>query len=207
MTRPEAVVFDIGNVLIEWQPERFYDRVIGEPARRAMFAHVDLHAMNDRIDLGEGFATVVEGCARTYPDWADAIRLWHTNWLDMAAPAIPQSVRLMRALRARGVPVFALTNFGVETFALARQDYDFLNEFDRLYVSGHLRTAKPGSAIFAHVEADSGIAPGRLIFADDRAENIAAAKARGWQVHQFITPGAWGRALIDAGLLQEEDVA
>jgi 2-haloacid dehalogenase len=207
MMTADAVVFDIGNVLIEWQPERFYDRVIGETARRAMFAQVDLHAMNDRIDLGEGFASVVQDCARAYPDWSEAILLWHDRWLDMAAPVIADSVRLLRALRARGVPVFALTNFGVETFALARQHYDFLNEFDRSYVSGHLRMAKPGPAIYAHVEADSGIAPGRLIFADDRADNIAIAAARGWQVHQFTGAGPWARVLIDAGVLDEKDIA
>lgn len=202
-----AVVFDIGNVLIRWQPELFYDAEIGPEARRAMFAEIDLHGMNDRIDRGEGFAAVVGQVAAAHPHWGDAIRLWHDRWLDMAQPAIPQSVALLRRLRARGVPVFALTNFGVEPFALARRRYDFLDEFDRAYISGHLRMAKPDPAIYAHVEADSGIAPHRLLFADDRADNIAVAAARGWQVHLFTTPQAWGAALADAGLLTAEDAA
>ena len=113
---PKAVVFDIGNVLIEWQPERFYDAEIGEDKRRAMFAVVDLHAMNDRVDRGENFTKMVEQCAKSYPDWTVEIMMWHDRWLDMANPAIDHSVRLMAALQDKGTPVFSLTNFGIETY-------------------------------------------------------------------------------------------
>jgi 2-haloacid dehalogenase len=127
----EAVIFDIGNVLIEWQPERYYDATIGEDRRRAMFAEVDLHGMNDRVDLGEGFREVIYETAEAYPQWRAEIRDWHDNWIKLATPAIPHSVQLLRTLRAKGVPVFALTNFGIESFAYAQTQYDFLNEFDR----------------------------------------------------------------------------
>ena len=109
----QAVIFDIGNVLIEWQPERFYDATIGEVRRRAMFADVDLHAMNDRVDSGGDFACEIRRTAQDFPAHAEAILMWHSHWLDMARPAIPHSVRLLRALRARGVPVLALSNFGL----------------------------------------------------------------------------------------------
>jgi 2-haloacid dehalogenase len=92
----EAVVFDIGNVLIEWQPERYYDATIGEDRRRAMFAEVDLHGMNDRVDLGEGFRDVIYETAEAYPAWRAEIRDWHDNWIKLATPAIPHSVKLMR---------------------------------------------------------------------------------------------------------------
>ena len=107
--KPQAVIFDIGNVLIEWQPERFYDAEIGEDRRRAMFAEVDLHGMNDRVDLGGHFTETIYGAAETYPDWRDEIRMWHDRWIELATPAIDHSVRLMRALRAKGVPVFSLS--------------------------------------------------------------------------------------------------
>ena len=79
----DAVVFDIGNVLIEWNPERFYDATIGEDRRRALFDAVDLHQINDRVDRGEHFRTVIYEAAETYPDWTAEIRMWHDNWIDI----------------------------------------------------------------------------------------------------------------------------
>lgn len=111
--QPQAVIFDIGNVLIEWQPERFYDAAIGEDRRRAMFAAVDLHGMNDKVDMGHHFTETIYATAESYPEWRDEIRMWHDHWIELATPAIDRSVRLLRALRAKGVPVFSLTNFGI----------------------------------------------------------------------------------------------
>lgn len=200
-----AVVLDIGNVLIEWQPERFYDREIGPDRRRAMFAAVDLHAMNDRVDLGEPFRDVIYETAEAYPAFRAEIRMWHDRWIELAQPVIAHSVALMQALQSRGVPVFALSNFGVESFAYAQTQYDFLHRFDRPYISGHLRLAKPDPAIFAYVEATSAIAPENLLFTDDRADNIAAAKARGWRTHLFDGPQNWAARLIAEGLLTIEE--
>ena len=88
--KPQAVVFDIGNVLIEWRPERFYDTVMAPADRARMFAEVDLHGMNDLIDRGAPFRETIYDTAEAYPQWRDMIRLWHDNWIDMASPAILQ---------------------------------------------------------------------------------------------------------------------
>lgn len=201
----EAVIFDIGNVLIEWQPERHYDRVIGEERRREMFAAVDLHAMNDRVDRGENFRDMVVETAEANPAFRDEILLWHDDWLLMASPAIPRSVTLLRNLRRRGVAVFALSNFGIETFDIAKPEYPFLTEFDRSYISGHMGVTKPDAEIYARVEADCGLAPEVLLFADDRADNIAAAATRGWQTHLFEGPERWAKRLVAEGLLSEKE--
>lgn len=205
MLQPQAVIFDIGNVLIEWNPERFYDSRLGVDKRRAMFAAVDLHAMNDRIDAGALFRETIYETAAAHPEWETEVRWWFDHWIDMASPRIEHSIALLRALRAKGVPVFALTNFGIHSFAFAQTQYDFLSEFDRAYVSGHMGVIKPDPQIFAMVEQDCGLAPDRLIFADDRQDNIAAAAARGWRVHQFSTPTGWARRLVDEGLLTEQE--
>lgn len=133
--------------------------------------------------------------------------MWHQHWLDMARPDIPHSVRLMRALRARGVPVFALSNFGLEPFAMARASYPFLDEFDQLYLSGALGVTKPAPRIYELLEQDCGIPPSALLFTDDRAENIAAAAARGWQTHLFDGPEGWANRLISQGLLTAKEAA
>ena len=198
---PEAVIFDIGNVLTRWQPEAFYDRVIGEERRRALFAAVDLHHMNDLIDEGALFRETIYDWADRYPDWAPEVRMWYDRWIELASPRIEGSIRLQRALRAKGVPVFALTNFGKHSFEEAVPMMDFLQDFDRLYVSGRMGVIKPDPRIFAMVEADCGIAPDRLLFTDDRADNITAAARRGWRTHQFESWEGWARRLVAEGLL------
>lgn len=203
----EAVIFDIGNVLIEWHPERHYDKVIGVDRRKALFAEVDVYAMNDLVDLGHHFTDTIYDWADRHPEWRDEIRMWHDDWIGMASPQIPHSVRLLRALRAKNIPVFALTNFGVENFDYAATVYEFLNEFDRQYVSGRLRTVKPYEQIYELVETDTGIAPDRLLFADDRPENIETARARGWQTHLFDSPDGWAKRLVAEGLLTEDEAA
>lgn len=203
--QPQAVVFDIGNVLIEWQPERFYDATIGPDRRRAMFAAVDLHGMNDRVDMGHHFTQTIYTTAEAYPEWRDEIRMWHDHWIELATPAIDRSVRLLRALRAKGVPVFSLTNFGIESFDYAATQYPFLLEFDRPYISGHMGVIKPDPKIYQMVEDDCGVTPGALLFTDDRPDNIAAADARGWQTHLFTGPDGWADRLVATGLLTEEE--
>jgi len=204
---PQAVVFDIGNVLIEWQPERFYDRVIGAPRRRRMFDALDLHGMNDRIDRGENFTAVVRDFAAANPGWRAEIEMWHDRWIELAAPEIDRSVRLLRALRGAGVPVFALSNFGIKTFAIGAARYPFLGEFDRRYISGHMGVIKPDPEIYGMVEADCGVPAAALLFADDRADNIAAAEARGWRTHLFEGPQGWADRLVREGLLDRAEAA
>ncbi|MBS0563749.1 MAG: HAD family phosphatase [Proteobacteria bacterium] len=203
--RPQAVIFDIGNVLAGWQPEAFYDRAIGPEARRALFAEVDLHGMNELIDEGAPFRETIYDWAGRHSRWTDEIRLWHDRWTEIFSPLIDGSIRLQRALRARGVPVFALTNFGTHSFAFAEPLYPFLSDFDRRYISGRMGVIKPDPRIYAMVEEDCGLAPEALLFTDDRAENIAAAAARGWQTHHFTGPDGLAARLVAEGLLSEAE--
>lgn len=203
--QPEAVIFDIGNVLVGWQPEAFYDRVIGPKRRRQLFAKVDLHQMNALVDDGARFRETIYDWANRNPGWAPEIRMWYDRWIELASPRIEGSIALLRALRAKGVPVFALTNFGSQSYEEARDKLDFLNEFDREYVSGRLFVSKPEPRIYSIVEEDSRIPPDRLLFTDDRADNITAAARRGWRTHQFETWQGWARRLVAEGLLTTDE--
>jgi 2-haloacid dehalogenase len=205
MLQPQAVIFDIGNVLMDWNPERFYDGQIGEAARRRLFDEAGLIGMNLAIDAGAPFRATVYQTADRFPEWREQIRWWHDRWIEIAAPRIEQSIALLRALRRRGVPVFALTNFGDDSFAYACTQYDFLTEFDRAFVSGRMGVIKPDPAIYAAVEAGCGLPPGALLFTDDKPENIAAAAMRGWQVHLFQGPQGLADRLVAAGLLTEAE--
>ena len=199
--QPLAVIFDIGNVLTRWQPEAFYDRVIGPDRRRALFAAVDLHAMNDVVDSGGLFRETIYDWADRTPEWAAEIRMWYDRWIELASPRIEGSIALLRALRRNGVPVYSLTNFGRYSYEEARGKMDFLSEFDREYVSGRMGVIKPAPRIYEMVEQDCGIAPNLLLFTDDKAENITAAARRGWRTHQFETWQGWAHRLVAEGLM------
>lgn len=201
--QPEIVVFDIGNVLIRWDPVGFYDARIGAGARARFFAEVPIEAANLEIDRGAPFRATIAALAEDHPDWAEAIHLWHDNWLDMASPAINETAAILRGLQARGVPCWALSNFGEETFEIAEDAYPVLTEFDGRVISGHIGTIKPEPEIYEALETAAEAAGARLFFTDDRPENIAAAAKRGWQVHLFDGPAGLARALAAHGLLQE----
>ncbi|MEO0745086.1 MAG: HAD-IA family hydrolase, partial [Pseudomonadota bacterium] len=145
--------------------------------------------------------------AENYPDWRDEIRMWHDRWIELASPAIDHSVRLMRALQARGMPVFSLTNFGVGSYDFAATHYDFLRQFDRDFISGHMAVTKPSARIYEMLEQASGLSGDALIFADDRDDNIAAADARGWHTHLFEGPQGWADRLVAEGLLTRSEAA
>ncbi len=199
----KAVVFDIGNVFLGWQPEEFFDSVIGADRRRAFFAAVDLHGMNDTIDAGAPFHETLMQTKTDNPDWAEEIQIWHDRWIDMAAPLIPHSERLMYALQAKGIPVFSLTNFGIQTYDMAAKVYPFMRKFDRDFISGHMGVIKPDVRIYEMLEDASKLSGDALIFADDRQDNIDAANARGWKTHLFEHPQGWADRLVAEGLLSQ----
>ncbi|MCM2562781.1 HAD-IA family hydrolase [Lutimaribacter sp. EGI FJ00015] len=204
---PEAVVFDIGRVLIHWEPAAFYDREIGRDARKRLFAEVPIESANLSVDRGEPFRETIYGLAAEHPEWADAIRLWHDRWLEMASPAKDDTVALMRALQSRGVRCWALSNFGAEPFEIAEQAYPFLAEFDGRVISAHVGTVKPEPEIYETLELASGLSGASLFFTDDRPENVAAATARGWHGHLFDGAKGLAQALVAHGLLTEKELA
>lgn len=202
---PKAVIFDIGNVLVTWDPHGFYDREIGPERRKALFAAVDLVAMNDRIDEGALFRETIYATAEENPEWGPEIRMWYDRWHDMANPVIHECVALRDRLRDKGIAVFSLTNFGSHSFAEALPRLPFLTQFDRQFVSGHLGVIKPDPRIYQILEQETGLSGADLLFTDDRADNITAAARRGWRTHQFETWQGWARRLVAEGLLTQTE--
>ncbi|MEL7165277.1 MAG: HAD family phosphatase [Pseudomonadota bacterium] len=201
----KAVVFDIGNVLVQWSPNDFYDSQIGPDRRRTFFDAVPIEAMNTEVDRGAPFAQSVADLAGAHPDWHDEIMLWQSGWPKMFSPQIDLSVHLMQALQAKGMPVFSLTNFGVETYEIGAEIYPIMRRFDRDFISGHMQVIKPDPRIFEMLEKASGLSGDALIFTDDSAKNIAAAAERGWRTHHFTDPQGWADRLVAEGLLTREE--
>ena len=182
---PRAVVFDVGNVLIDWQPTRLYERLVPDAAEReALFARVDFAAFNlegDRGDLAEATAAAAD----RHPADAALVLAWRERWAEMFGPEIPGSPEIFRALKTSGIPLAALTNFARDTWLTAQESFPMLAEFDVEVVSGREGVIKPQAEIYALVESRLGLSGKDLFFTDDKLANVEAAAARGWRIHHF----------------------
>ncbi len=202
MTPPKAVVFDIGNVLVEWDPDRLYTRLMPNAAARAgLFARVDFEAMNIAGDRDGDLEAKVAALAARHPDDAAAILAWWKDWHEMFTPDIPDTAMVLRGLRDGGVPVYALSNFAADSFERAAALYPVLAEFDIPVISGREGVVKPEPRIYEILEERSGLSGPDLFFTDDRPDNIVAAQARGWRAHLFNGAAGLRIALASAGIL------
>jgi len=200
-TKPSAIVFDIGNVLVNWDTDLLYAHLLPDvSARQSLFEEAGLDEMNLSVDRGAPFRETIYATADKFPHHADLIRAWHDRWAEMFTPRIDGSWEILRSLRAAGWPVYALSNFGRESFELGEQMYPELAEFDKRFISAHLGVIKPEARIYEILEEHTGLSGAELFFIDDRADNIAAAKERGWQGYQFGTPTGLKAALADCGV-------
>ena len=201
--RPAAVVFDLGGVLIDWNPRYLYRTLFdGDDAAMEHFlTHVCSPAWNHRQDAGRSFA---DGCAelvREFPDARPLIEAWRERFDETLGGPIAGTVEILAALRERGVPLYALSNWWAETFPIARARFDFLGWFDGIVISGELGVAKPDPRIFAHVLETYGLRADATVFIDDLPANIAAADAAGMRPILFTDPDALRAALRELDLL------
>lgn len=197
-----AVLFDLGNVLIRWDPETPYRSLIPDAdARRHFMTEVcplDWHAQSD---AGRPWAEMIEERIALYPQHAPLIRAWRERFNDMVVESIPGTVRLLEQLEARGMPLYALTNWAEDTFAENRPRFPFLEKFRHIVVSGAIKMMKPDPAIYHHTLEKLDRKAGEILFIDDSAKNIAAARDLGFHTHHFVAPEALEADLKQRGLI------
>lgn len=186
----EAVVWDIGHVLVQWSIRHLYEKLIDYPAELDWFlTHVTTLPWHFRHDAGEPLADLIAEKVAEYPEHRALIEAYAPRWLDTIPGPIDGTPALVEALAARGVPQFSITNFGADTWAMFRPTFPVLNHMGDIVVSGVEKLAKPDPAIFHLAAQRFGHAPERMLFIDDNPANIASAAALGWKVHHF-TRGA-----------------
>jgi 2-haloacid dehalogenase len=188
---PTTLVFDIGNVLIAWDPRNLYRKVFDDPARMEWFlAEVCHNAWNLEQDRGRLFAEAVAERTAEFPHLEAEIRAYDERWPEMISGPIEGSVKVLEALRARGDRVYAITNFSHEKFAVARDLFPFLQGFDGIVVSGDERVIKPDPAIYRLLIDRYALSPQDCVFVDDSHANVAGAKAVGMHAIHFTSPEA-----------------
>jgi 2-haloacid dehalogenase len=178
----DVVVFDVGNVLIDWDPRFLYRKLFdGDEARMEWFlANVCTAAWNEQMDAGKLFAEAVAELKRTWPEHAALIDAFDTRWPEMLAAPNHETLDIVRELRRSGHPTYALTNFSAEKFALTRKLHRIFDDFDGIVVSGEERCIKPDPKIYRILVSRYRLSPGRTAYVDDRAVNVDAARAEGF---------------------------
>lgn len=187
-----AIVFDLGGVLIDWNPHCLYAPFFNSSAEIDRFlAEINFAEWNAQQDAGRPFAEGVAVLSAQFPHYADLIRAYHERWEDSVPGPIDGTVDLLKRLKQAGRhPLYALTNFSAETFPLMRQRYDFLELFETILVSGEVGLIKPDPAIYRLMLKKTGQPASECLFIDDSAKNVAAAQALGFDTIQFRSPAA-----------------
>jgi 2-haloacid dehalogenase len=188
VTAIKAVVFDLGGVLIDWNPRYLYRKVFSTEAEMEEFlTTVANMGWNDRLDRGEPFADAVAELSAEFPHHAENIALYIERWTEMVAGAIDDGVAVLAELHAAGLPLYALSNWSTETFRLVRHQFDFLDWFAGILLSSEVGVTKPDRRIFEALCDRYGLEPATTLFIDDSPPNVDGARAAGLQAVRFET--------------------
>jgi 2-haloacid dehalogenase len=203
MTRAlTTVVFDIGNVLLAWDPRNLYRRYFeGREAEMEWFlSSVCTPAWNVEQDRGRSFREAVDLLVKEHPpQWHPMIRAFDEEWHSTISGPIDGSVAILKKLKASRVPVYAITNWNQDKFREARARFDFFDCFDGIVVSGDEGMLKPELKIFELFFARYGVMPESAVFIDDSRHNVEGARAAGMQALHFTSPEALARELRGLG--------
>jgi 2-haloacid dehalogenase len=188
---PPLVVFDLGNVLIRWDPQPAVARAVGDDAATAFLSDPDFDfaGWNREQDAGRGWDEAELLATTSHPHWTEAIRGYRANFDASLLGPVQETLDLLEELHEAGVPLMALTNWSAELFPVARATYRFLDLFDDIVVSGQEGLAKPDPQIFAVLERRAQRPLRECVFVDDSARNVAAARAAGMDAILFTDTG------------------
>jgi 2-haloacid dehalogenase len=199
----DTVIFDLGNVLIAWDPRRLYRQLIHDETQREWFLReVCNSAWNEQQDAGRPWAEATALLRAEFPQHAELIDAYHLRWEETLVGPIEESVALLAELKARGVRLLALTNWSQETFPVARERYPFLQWFEGIVVSGEERLIKPDARIYQCLLDRYAVDPARALYIDDSARNVAAAEALGMQGWWFRDAAGLRDRLAELALLE-----
>lgn len=198
----EAVVFDVGKVLFEWDMRCLYAKLIADPAELEWFVTtVVTPEWHYQHDQGRPVAAMVAERSAEYPAQAHLIAAWGTRFNETLPGPVPGSLELVEALHTRGVPLYAITNFGAEFWAGFQPTQPVFERFRDVVVSGVEQLVKPDPAIYHLAQQRFGHAPEAMLFIDDNAANIASVRACGWHGHLFTDAPTLDADLRARGLL------
>ncbi|ODT06104.1 MAG: 2-haloalkanoic acid dehalogenase [Kaistia sp. SCN 65-12] len=187
MSEIRHIVFDIGNVLLRWEPEIPYRRLIpDEAARRRFLTEICTGDWNKEQDRGRSWPDAEAALIARFPGHAPLIRAFRANWHEMIPGSLDETPEILDALVAAGQDVTALTNFASDTFVEAVERFPYLRLFRGITVSGDIGLVKPDPEIYRLHAETFGLTPAATLFFDDTAANVDAARDAGWRAERFV---------------------
>jgi 2-haloacid dehalogenase len=198
--RIDAVVFDLGGVLIDWDPRYLYRQLFDDPgAMEDFLASVCTSGWHHAHDLGADIRQSCEQLATRFPGHRDMIMAWAERGEEMVAGQFDDTVAVLREVKAAGLPCYALSNMEPDAFAVRRARFPFMGWFDALVISGLEGVAKPDRRIFEILLRRHGLRPERCLFIDDQARNVDAARELGIHALRFSSAAQLRRDLRALG--------
>ena len=202
-TSIKAIIFDFGNVLLEWDPRNVYQRYFpNDPEGMEHFLkEVNFMDWNLQQDKGRPFAEGITVLSQQFPHHSDLIQAYHDHWIDSVGESLTGTVEILRQLKQAGYPLYGLSNWSAETFPYAREKYDFFDLFDDMVISGEVGHVKPDPEIF-HILLDKIGKPAQeCLLIDDSLPNIHQAENMGFAVVHFQSPEQLAATLQDLKIL------
>jgi 2-haloacid dehalogenase len=185
---PTTVVFDVGNVLVDWDPRHLYRNVFANTARMEWFLSEVCHpAWNLAQDAGRPWAEAEQEAIARHPGSEAEIRAYRARWHEMISGDITGSVAILEELAAKRVPLYAITNFAADTFAETCDRFPFFRHFKGIVVSGTEKIIKPDARIYHLLATRYGLDLSACVFIDDSAKNCIGARATGMHAIDFLS--------------------
>jgi 2-haloacid dehalogenase len=198
-----VVVFDVGGVLIDWNPRHLYRKLFQHETEMEDFlANVCTAQWNLQQDAGRSFTEACAALKLEHHDSAKIIDAWFKRFDEMMAGPIAGTVDILAELRQREVPVYALSNWSAETFPFAQRRFEFLQWFRAIFLSAQVRLVKPDPQIFHCFCETFDLRPEQIIYIDDLQHNVEAARAVGMHAIQFSNPATLRRELVQLRVLE-----
>ena len=181
-----TIVFDLGNVLIEWNPSHLYDKIFPNKKESDYFlSNICTMDWHSQQDAGRDIKEATEEKVKEHPDFAQPIRAFYARWKEMFGGPIEGSVNILKEVKEKGYKVYALSNWNAELFNYAIDDYPFLKWFDGKIISGEVKLKKPDEAIYQVMIERFSLTPQNTLFIDDTEKNIEEAKTLGFHCIHF----------------------